>query len=404
MKNCFSCLSVAPASTPAVANPSSTGPSAARPARAATPTVPPASGMPDFPTSQRAASSASAQQGTSAARAAAPVVLSPPQLQGYGSGQIAGYSAELMGYELLKTSIHEKPTGKSAELLERGQKAVDQARAILLYGRENIGSDQLTTGNESVVRLRAARQIKKDYIYAYITSHSDICPDIVIAAEAASASMTQAGNCDEFAAKVYVDLTQSGLQNGESIERKTYTKDIEHAWTELKVQARQHTQEQRVVADPWTSGPSALAEDSLFGASINKPNIIIHASIEDAERAKTVAQFMSASDQFMRTKFDPDSYINHHRAQIPPGAKFESYSQNPIPNLSKSFIDKTQQPQASHLTTQIQAIGVLRKSDDAKARVSVQEAVALAPQVVDAAQKLRAEVALHELQSNLSLG
>jgi hypothetical protein len=399
-------LNIAPTSTPGVAG-SSGAPLPASPqaraSTAATHTL-----APPLASNNGACGSASAQQQTRAPRATLPP---PPQLRGYGSGKIAGHSADLMGYELLKASIHEKPTGKSAELLERGQEAMNLTRADLPCGRGNIGSDQLATGNQSSVRVAAGLGILEHVMNEHVTNgdvfdeYADANPSIIQniaeATIANIASITQAGNCDGFSAKVFAHLAEGGLHKDESIARQTdHNEDAGHVWAEFRFQAKPHQQEQKVVLDAWASGPATLAEDARFGTIKDKPGAIISSAICSPEDANDFTKLMSINKRVIKGILNTDEYINSEIANTPFEKKFSNYSQNPVPSLSKSFIDKTMLPRTSPVASQVQAVGVLRKSDDADARMSVQAAVAAAPKVIAAADKLRAEVIRHELEAN----
>ncbi len=250
-----------------------------------------------------------------------------------------------------------------------------------------------------MVRLMASRQISQTVQDEYQKHGQSIYPETMIAINANASLMTQGGNCGEISAKVFTDLACGAIKSGESIENKTDNK-IDHQWTELQYQVGHPLQENRVVVDPWTSGPAILAEDSRFGSAQTKPELETQGLIRDNNHAGEFLSYANGVGGYMKNIINSEVFVRNQRAGISPSETYPSYSQNPIPTLSKSFIDKTPSPERSSVASQVQAVGVLRKPDDAKARMSVQDAVAAAPKVIGAADKLRAEVGLHEMETN----
>jgi hypothetical protein len=320
--------------------------------------------------------------------AAAALALPPPpapRLASFGGEKIAGYSADLMAYELLKSMLNEKPTGREAELLEIGQQALDDARAKIDFGRGGVSEDIVETTGESKIRATAAKEMskRKKIVSKGLKKH-----DAKMAVSASSASFAQAGNCGEFSAMVGMHLLAGGVGK-DTLMLRVDNMAWDHMWMEMAEQTGLSKAELRVVVDGWADGPAVLHEDSfsLEKKQNEKQGTIVEHAI-NLEKIKYIFQHYQKVKQELIRNFDLDTMLVGISSK---DIGRRVCSTKKIPTLGKNFLDKTVDPNPQKLSAQIQAVGVLRHDDDLAPRMSVQAAVAAAPEVIDAAVRLRAQ-------------
>jgi hypothetical protein len=363
---------------------------AAPPARAESSAGPPAPEPAGIPTHPRAPPQTSARQAqlTQTYLASQPTqealypALGPQPLKDFVGARIAGHSAELMAYFLLKASLHEKPTGRAAQLLRQGQAAIDATRKKLPYGRGNVGTDILDTAGESEMRRIIAREITNKLSSKEFMGENSNNNRIPI--KLAIAEFMQAGSCSEISLMVAKYLVEKHYSEKNTI-RRINNPEIDHTWTEITEENSRAKDGLHVVADGWTDGPAVLSEDYFFERNKATPSKYKTNTLTSSDIEYVNLILVKLRDKFNQKNIINNLFLNMDSLDF-------VYTKKPIPSIKKSLAEKAPRQHVDELKTQIQAVGVLRDTDDASARMAVRDAIAWVPELVDATAQLRARV------------
>jgi hypothetical protein len=317
----------------------------------------------------------------------------PNHIEGFEVKKIHGYSAESMVYELFKVSANEKLTTELA-LLQRGQNALYNTRANFPYGRGNVISDIEASDHQAALRMVLTRFLIADSVEHFgvrgIAHHERI------AISAAAAEETKGAYCSDFAAVALLNIAKGTLQAHESAMIDCNRK---HCWAELVGSSGD-----AVIVDAWTDGPAVLAQDYAYESlrfekepnfdTINKEEVFGGLKKIHSQSAKILVDFYNEIKSVFRVSFKQDFHLNIEDSYV-------TVYTLPVLAIDRALFRKCTPPNKNYIGCMIQAVGVLRRADQEDSRMSVQQAINAAPELISEARKMYDKSILAYGQTNL---
>lgn len=173
-----------------------------------------------------------------------------------------GFDVDLIGYLVARKIIGRPIVGRELQdSLRQATNTVNSARENFKYGSGNAGADK-------------ARLLEANLRIAFHRKFSDINNRSETFRVAAAVKMG-AGNCQE---KAMLCAALHGVKLGENDDLRV-VENKDHMWSEVNLENNE-----RMVMDPWTSGPAVMACDSAYGASKSDRRVYLSFSKNEGEK------------------------------------------------------------------------------------------------------------------------
>ncbi|NRO99419.1 hypothetical protein GWC77_26405 [Paraburkholderia sp. NMBU_R16] len=303
---------------------------------------------------------------------------------GFEAATQQGAQIQLAGY-LLARHLDQRPIEPTdIPRLKRMARSVQRTRAALPFGRDNIKSDVIATGGDSLVRTTAG--------YGVYTQFAKGDEREKLLTWAAASKTFGAGNCTEHSLLTALDRADD-LTDNETVQVVT-SHSMNHHWA-ISTPGQQG--QRAIVADAWMDGPPVMAVDAsprtydsvLF--EINKKNAQTTSEQYKAKLNAANAKLVPRVPEFLRHAVAPGA-VQEKLREIAESRRLPAGMDEPQSAVSREFADRarsamrtTREHNRQHLA---RASAVAAGLDEAAAAKSVD-------MVINAAWRLDAITTSH---------